>query len=130
MGLLRQLASVRSPATSWSAISAPWPAAINAFDPNTGVFEGTIPIDVGSGNTAGGLWALMFGTGSLNGGDPNTLYFTDGIDGETHGLFGAIQAVPIPSTLSLFAAGLGALGLLGWRRKKKPCAARGMTSTT
>ena len=120
MGLLRQLASVRSPATSWSAISAPWPAAINAFDPNTGVFEGTIPIDVGSGNTAGGLWALMFGNGG-NGGDPNTLYFTDGIDGETHGLFGAIQT-PLPGALPLFATGLGAFGLLGWRRKKKAAA--------
>jgi uncharacterized protein (TIGR03118 family) len=105
-------------------------SGINAFDSNTGVFEGSIPIDVGSGNTAGGLWALMFGTGSPSGGDPNTLYFTDGIDGETHGLFGAIQAVPAPSSLSLLAAGLGALGLLGWRRKKKPCTARGMTSPT
>src|SRR5262249_39960590 len=26
---------------------------------------------------------------------PNTLYFTDGIDGETHGLFGAIESVPL-----------------------------------
>jgi uncharacterized protein (TIGR03118 family) len=91
-------------------------SGINAFDPNTGVFEGTIPIDVGSGNTAGGLWALMFGKGG-NGGDPNTLYFTDGIDGETHGLFGAIQT-PLPGALPLFATGLAGLGLLGWRRKK------------
>jgi hypothetical protein len=29
----------------------------------------------------------------------------------------------IPSGLSLFATGLGALGLLGWRRKKKDIAA-------
>ena len=27
-------------------------------------------------------------------------------------------AVPLPATLPLFASGLGALGLLGWRRKK------------
>jgi hypothetical protein len=26
---------------------------------------------------------------------------------------------PLPATLPLFASGLGALGLLGWRRKKK-----------
>ena len=60
---------------------------ISAFDPLTGAFEGMIPINVGPGNTPGGLWSLEFGTGGSNG-SPNTLYFTDGIDGETHGLFG------------------------------------------
>jgi len=29
------------------------------------------------------------------------------------------SAAPLPATLPLFATGLGALGLLGWRRKKK-----------
>jgi hypothetical protein len=32
---------------------------------------------------------------------------------------GNISAVPLPATLPLFATGLGALGLLGWRRKRK-----------
>ena len=95
-------------------------SVINAFNPTTGAFEGTIPIDVGSGNTPGGLWALMFGKGG-NGGDPSTLYFTDGINTETHGLFGAI-ATPVPAALPLFASGLAALGLLGWRRKRKNAA--------
>ena len=63
---------------------------INAFNPVTGTFEGTIPINVGSGNTPGGLWALDFGIGGNNG-SPNTLYFTDGINGQTDGLFGAIS---------------------------------------
>ena len=66
---------------------------INAFDLTTGMFEGTIPIDVGIGNTPGGLWALGFGTGGNNG-SPNTLFFTDGINGEANGLFGAINVVP------------------------------------
>ena len=35
---------------------------INAFDPVTGAFEGTIPVDPGSGNTPGGLWSLQFGS--------------------------------------------------------------------
>lgn len=88
---------------------------INAFDPMTGTLEGTIPVDVG-GNTPGGLWGLMFGNGA-NGGDPNTLFFTDGINGEHDGLFAALT-VPEPSGLALFGAGLAALALgrrLLWR---------------
>jgi len=34
-----------------------------------------------------------------------------------------IGEVPLPSALPLFATGLGALGLLGWRRKRKALAA-------
>ena len=88
---------------------------INAFDPVTGAFEGTIPVDPGSGNTPGGLWSLQFGIGGANG-DPNTLYFTDGIDGETHGLFGAVSAVPESATLLLFGAGLA---VTTWRRTRR-----------
>jgi hypothetical protein len=33
-----------------------------------------------------------------------------------------ISAVPLPAALPLFATGLGALGLLGWRRKRKAAA--------
>jgi uncharacterized protein (TIGR03118 family) len=91
---------------------------ISAFDPTSGLFKGEIPIDIGAIN-AGGLWALAFGIGGNNG-SPNTLYFTDGINSEMDGLFGAINAAaPLPSALPLFATGLGALGLLGWRRKRK-----------
>jgi uncharacterized protein (TIGR03118 family) len=64
---------------------------INAFDPTTGKLRGTIRINVGKGNKPGGLWTLDFGVGGNNG-DPNTLYFTDGINGEANGLFGAIFA--------------------------------------
>ena len=67
---------------------------INAFDPQTHQLVGTIPISAGSGQTPGGLWTLTFGGGGKDG-SPNTLYFTDGIDGETHGLFGAITSVPL-----------------------------------
>jgi uncharacterized protein (TIGR03118 family) len=93
---------------------------INAFDLTTGVFKGTIPIDIGS-NTGAALWALMFGNGAA-GGDPNTLFFADGINGEADGLIGAIQT-PIPAALPLFATGLAGLGLIGWRRKRKAQAA-------
>ena len=92
---------------------------INAFDPVTGMFEGTIPLSLPAGITPGGLWGLGFGTGGNNG-SPNTLYFTDGINGEINGLFGAISAVPGP----LAGAGLPGLilasaGLFGWWRRKR-----------
>jgi uncharacterized protein (TIGR03118 family) len=91
---------------------------INAFDPLTGTFLGTIPIDVGVGNTKGGLWFLGFGTGGNNG-LPDTLFFTDGINGELNGLFGAIS-VPGP----IAGAGLPGLilacgGLLAWWRRRQ-----------
>ncbi|MGA2702244.1 MAG: TIGR03118 family protein [Isosphaeraceae bacterium] len=66
---------------------------INAFDPSTGAFRGTLTDATGHTIFNPGLWTLTFGNG-VKGGDPNTLYFTAGIDAEKHGLFGSIQAVP------------------------------------
>ena len=88
---------------------------INAFDPVTGAFEGSIPINVGAGNTPGGLWGLMFGSGAGNGGNTNTLYFNDGLNGETGGLFGAL-IVPQSATLILLGGGLA---LMTWRRARR-----------
>jgi len=61
---------------------------INAFSLSNGKFHGTIPI--ATPGSPGGLWSLDFGVGGNNG-DPDTLYFTDGINGERDGLFGAIS---------------------------------------
>ena len=47
--------------------------------------EGPLVID--------GLWGLAFGNGG-SGGRANTLYFTAGPGGESHGLFGAIDLAP------------------------------------
>jgi uncharacterized protein (TIGR03118 family) len=65
---------------------------INVFDPNTGAalglleIGGVIPIQID------GLWSLQFGNDAAAG-PSNELFFTAGIDGEAHGLFGDIQSV-------------------------------------
>ena len=40
-----------------------------------------------------GLWSLLFGNGGA-GGDPKTLYFTAGPNGESDGLFGSVAPAP------------------------------------
>jgi uncharacterized protein (TIGR03118 family) len=67
---------------------------INAFDPTTGAYRGTLTDAAGNKILNQGLWAINFGIGGSNG-DPNTLYFTAGINQERDGLFGQIQAPPI-----------------------------------
>jgi uncharacterized protein (TIGR03118 family) len=91
---------------------------INAFDPVTGNYLGTIPINTSSANV-GGLWSLAFGSGGANG-DPNTLFFTDGINAEQDGLFGSISAVPEPSTWAMMLLGFACVGIITCRRKAKP----------
>jgi uncharacterized protein (TIGR03118 family) len=67
---------------------------INAFDPFTGNYVGTLQDANGSPIQIPGLWGLQFGNGH-NGGDANTLYFAAGIANggsvEDHGLLGSIQ---------------------------------------
>lgn len=73
---------------------------INAFDPNTGQFLGYVTGADGIPLAIEGLWALAFGNGG-SGGDPNTLYFTAGLNrvgpgsfGAADGLLGAFQFAP------------------------------------
>ena len=62
--------------------------AINAYDPRTGAFRGTLQNKDGNQIRINGLWALRFGNGVI--GTPQTLLFTAGIGDEDHGLFGEI----------------------------------------
>ena len=90
---------------------------INAFNPVTDALVGSFDVNPGANNTPGGLWSIVFG-GSMSDGNPNTLFFTDGIDGEKDGLFGSITAVPEPSTWAMMLAGFGGLALLAARRRR------------
>lgn len=88
---------------------------INVFNASTGAFVTSIDINPGAGNTPGGLWDLMFGGGGISG-NAMTLYFTDGINGEKDGLFGALSA-PEPSTWAMMLVGFAGLGFLAARRR-------------
>jgi uncharacterized protein (TIGR03118 family) len=64
---------------------------IDANSPN-GRFAGQLATTARKPITIPGLWSLAFGNG-LKAGPTNTLLFTAGIDGQTHGLFGTLNAV-------------------------------------
>jgi uncharacterized protein (TIGR03118 family) len=93
---------------------------INAFNPTTGAFLGTISDFNGNPILNPGLWTLTFGNGG-NGGNPNVLYFTAGLNAETAGLFGSITpaaaVIPEPPSAALFA--LAAAGLFAYRSVRR-----------
>ena len=64
---------------------------INAFDPNTGAFLGSLKNQKGLIISINGLWGLAFGNGKTAG-PTNALFFTAGINDEADGLFGKIQS--------------------------------------
>ncbi|HVC95225.1 MAG TPA: TIGR03118 family protein, partial [Pirellulales bacterium] len=83
---------------------------INAFDPNTGAFLGSLSGPAGNPIAISGLWALTFGNGG-KGGDAGTLFFTAGSNGQADGLFGSLQTAfetPLAGAGANFAATEGA----------------------
>ena len=69
---------------------------INAYNPTTYAYLGQLTDGTGTPLNYPALWELLpggttvGGTTSVSGGDPSTVYFTAGLAGEAHGLFGGI----------------------------------------
>jgi uncharacterized protein (TIGR03118 family) len=83
---------------------------IEAFDPTRNfAFDGQLKGADGRAVTISGLWALQFGNG-VSSGDANTLFFTAGPGGGTHGLFGSLSA-PSTVAVSQFTNNDGTFGL-------------------
>jgi hypothetical protein len=93
----------------------PWSAEINAYNPASGAFLGTL--STGSGPIVNsGLWAIGFRTAgpSVN---TDAIYFDAGIDNQTEGLFGDITVVPEPGRLGLVLLGTGLIFLQAHMRR-------------
>lgn len=99
-----------------NGIPNPGGGEIDAYNPLTGAFRGTLDSNV----AWQGLWALTFGNG-VSGGSQDILYFTTGLNSEADGLLAAV-AVPEPGTLALL--GMGVLSLCVVRRRGSSSAAR------
>ena len=86
------------------------------------VAEGTALFEVDLTGTGIGNLAFQnvlftaYAVGAIGQGAIETVSFTYGMLAITP------EATPLPAALPLFATGLGALGLFGWRRKKKAAA--------
>lgn len=63
---------------------------INAYDPTTGAFAGTLAKADGTPIVIEGLWGIAFGPG-VNSQPTNTLFFAAGPSDEKHGLYGRID---------------------------------------
>jgi uncharacterized protein (TIGR03118 family) len=87
---------------------------INAYDPTTGAFIGTILGPNGLPLVNNNLWGIGIRTAGAF--DTNALYFVAGINGQNDGLFGEIQVAPEPGTIVGVGGGLL---FLAWRRYRK-----------
>jgi uncharacterized protein (TIGR03118 family) len=67
--------------------------SVNVFDFDSGQFIGTVSDAGGTPIQIPGVWALEFGLGVARA-SSNTLFFTAGIGGEHHGLFGTLTVNP------------------------------------
>ena len=67
------------------------------------------------------LWYISTDLDGGFAGDQHLLVNNFTVNGD---VFSAAAPTPLPAALPLFASGLGAMGVVGWRRKRKKDAAR------
>jgi uncharacterized protein (TIGR03118 family) len=68
---------------------------INAYDPASFALKGQLEDSTGKPIQNQDLWEILFGSNGT--GDPNTLYFSAGVNDEIGGLFGSIVATAAPA---------------------------------
>jgi uncharacterized protein (TIGR03118 family) len=90
---------------------------INAFKLSTDTFVGQLNGLDGKPLVIDGLWGLIPGNGG-SAGRTDTIYFSAGPQEESNGLFGAITAVPEPSSVVL-ALIAGGILTAGWTFKRR-----------
>ena len=83
---------------------------VNAYDPTTGAYLGTLQDPSGNNIHLPGLWSLYVGNGG-SGGDSNTVYFTAGPGGQKHGILGSIQPNPVLAATGVFNAAQATAGI-------------------
>jgi uncharacterized protein (TIGR03118 family) len=85
-------------------------AFINAYDPTTGAYVGTLDDAKGNPIQLPGLWQIETGNNG-DAGSSDNLYFAAGIGDEQHGLFGYLSSgVPEPMTWATMLMGFAGLG--------------------
>jgi hypothetical protein len=96
------------------------------FDVGSTTFTDTPPFDSIWSLTLGALGSgvMTFSNGSTIPGTNPNVYYQENIYTGTGASFAEVPVgtTPLPAALPLFATGLGVLGLLGWRRKRKAAA--------
>jgi uncharacterized protein (TIGR03118 family) len=89
---------------------------INAFNPTTGAFIGTLTDSSGNPIVNQNLWALAVRTGGAF--NTSAVYFDAGINHQADGLFGELTSTPEPGSLITGAFGCAALILFMAMRRK------------
>jgi hypothetical protein len=111
-----------------------WTTELLALSLSGPLLGHTATITLNPAQTSGGVTTITPSGGAFAIDSFFDVFVEFGLDTPTplHQLFGpnefvaaapTLSETPLPATLPLFASGLGALGLLGWRRKRKNAAA-------
>ena len=85
---------------------------LSVFFVNNGAISIAIFFDIGPTG--------IFSFRNISTGIIGELLVPGGVGGTGPVTFTPVAEVPVPAALPLFATGLGALGLMAWRRKRKP----------